>query len=73
MENELLVKQLKLVSKIGYNKNTADRNQKEIYLMQNGERISRILNESEKAMENFTSKLREETKEYGMSKQTKRK
>jgi hypothetical protein len=73
MENELLKKQLKLVGDLGYSKNTSDRNQKEIYLMQNGERLERLEDESKEAMDNFTSKLKEETKKYGKPKQTKRK
>ena len=73
MQNELLEKQLKLVGNLGYSKIAAEKNKKEIYLTKNDERISKILNESEEVMANFTSKLREETKKYGMSKQTKRK
>ena len=41
--------------------------------MQNGARLERLEDESKKAMDNFTSKLREETKKYGKPKQTKRK
>ena len=69
-ENENLRKQ---VEKLQYDLSLEDR-KKELYWIQNkpqndtSDRLDTILNDSRKAMENFTSKLKEETKSYAKSK-----